>query len=92
MTLAGTVGGPFPTSQGGWYYVSVFHQQQEFVALPLCPENEWPPGQDTHVVDMLSEQQAVGRNLDLGKMARVEKGSWGGDLVVTASPLKDNGE
>lgn len=91
-SLAGTVGGPFPTSQGGWLYVSVFHQKQEFVALPLCPEDDWPPGQDVHVVDMLSEQQAVGKNLDLGKMARAKKGSWGGDLVVTARPPIDDGE
>ena len=41
-SLAGTVGGPFPTSQGGWLFIAVFHQMNEFVALPLCPEDDWP--------------------------------------------------
>ena len=34
-SLAGTVGGPFPTSQGGWLFVTVFHQMNEFVALAV---------------------------------------------------------
>ena len=91
-SLAGTVGGPFPTSQGAWLYISVFSQKQEFVALPLCPEAGWPAGQHIHVVDMLSEQQAVGKGLDLGKMARAMRGSWGGDLVLTGGPQNDNRE
>lgn len=75
-SLAGTAGGPFLTSQGNWLYVSVFHQKQEFVALPLCPEDDWPPENGIHVVDMLSEQQAVGKNLELAKMARAIGGTW----------------
>ena len=73
-SLAGTVGGPFPTSQGSWLYVSVFHQKQEIVALPLCPEDDWPPAKGIHVVDMLSEQQAVGKNLELAKMPARTRG------------------
>ena len=91
-SLAGTVGGPFPTSQGPWIYISVFSQKQEFVALPLCPEADWPAGEDLLIVDMLSEQQAVGKGLGLGKMARAMKGSWGGDLVLTGGPQRDDGE
>lgn len=91
-SLAGTVGGPLPTSQGGWLYVSVFHQGEEFVALPLCPEDDWPLGTDMHVVNMLSDKQAVGKKLDLGKMARTNKGSWGEDLVVTARPPNEDGK
>lgn len=91
-SLTGQVGGPFPTSQGAWLYISVFNQKQEFVALPLCPEAGWPAGQHIHVVDMLSEQQAVGKGLSLGKMARVQKGSSGGDLVLTGGPQNDDRE
>ena len=80
-SLAGTAGGPFLTSQGNWLYVSVFHQKQEFVALPLCPEDDWPPENGIHVVDMLSEQQAVGKNLELAKMARAIGGTWNWDLT-----------
>ena len=91
-SLAGTVGGPFPTSDGGWLYLSVFHQEQEFVALPLCPEDAWRPGEDVQIVGMLSEQQAVGRNLDLRRMARSKTGSWGGDLVVSERRPDGDGE
>ena len=76
-SLAGTIDGPFATSRGGWLYVWVFHQRQESVALPLCPEDGLPSGGGFHVVGMLSKQQAVGKNLDLAKMARVKRGSWG---------------
>ena len=77
-SLAGTIDGPFPTSRGGWLYVSVFHQKQEFVALPLCPEDDWPSAGGFHVVDMLSKQQAVGKNLDLAEDGPRESGPMGG--------------
>ena len=65
-SLAGSVGGPFPTSQGGWLFVTVFHQMDEFVALPLCFEDEWPPSGGIHAVEMLGAQDVRGMNLDEG--------------------------
>ena len=91
-SLAGTVDGPFPTSNGGWLYMTVFHQEQELVALPLCPEDAWPPGEDFHVVDMLSERQAVGRNLDPRRMARSKMGSWGRDMIVAERRPEGDGK
>ena len=44
-----------------------------------------------HVENMLSNKQAVGKNLDLGKMARTNKGFWEGKLAVTARPPNENG-
>ena len=40
--LAGTVGGPFPTSMGPWLFVMVFQQMNDFVALPFRPEDSSP--------------------------------------------------
>ena len=86
-SLAGTVGGPFPTSQGGWRFVAVFHQMNEFVALPLCPEDNWPPSSGIHVVDMLSEQEVRGENLDKREMASTNVGAWGQDMIITTTPV-----
>ena len=91
-SLAGTVGGPFPTSQGGWVYVSSFHQEKEFVALPLCPVSDWPTSKDMHVVQMLSDEQAIGKNLDLGRLARANKGMWKSNLVIKTRPSDEGGK
>ena len=88
-SLAGTVGGPFPTSQGGWLFVTVFHQMNEFVALPLCPEDGQSPSSAIHVVDMLSEHEVVGKNLDKSRLASTNVGSWGRDMTITATPMDD---
>ena len=89
-SLAGSVGGPFPTSQGGWLFVAVFHQMDEFVALPLCPEDEWPPSGGIHAVEMLGEQDVRGMNLDEAKLARINVGAWGRDLVIGANSTEDD--
>ena len=68
-SLAGTIGGPFPTSKGGWLFVTVFHQVKAFVALPFCPEDSLPASDGMSVVDMLSEQEAAGLHLDKSKLA-----------------------
>ena len=80
--LGGTVGGPFPTSMGAWLFVMVFHQMNNFVALPFGPENGLPASDAINVVDMLSEQEAVGRNLDKRQLATTNFGSWARDLSV----------
>ncbi len=82
-SLAGTVGGPFPTNMGMWLFVMVFHQVEDYVALPLCPEDGPPSSDAINVVDMLSEQEAVGRNLDRTQLATTNLGSWAKDLPVT---------
>ena len=81
-SLGGTVGGPFPTSLGAWLFVMVFHQVNDFVALPFCPENGLPASGALNVVDMLSEEEAVGRNLDTRRLATTNLGSWARDLSV----------
>ena len=82
-SLGGTVGGPFPTSTGGWLFIIVFHQMKDFVALPFCPERDLPASDAINIVDMLSEQEAVGRNLDKKQLTTINYGSWTRDLAVT---------
>ena len=86
-SLAGTVGGPIPTNKEGWDYIIVFHQAQDFVALPFCPEGGVPDSDTIKVVDMLSEQEAVGRNIDRKKLTKVNLGSWSRELAVTRTEL-----
>ena len=87
-SLAGRVGGPFPTSQGGWLFVSVFHQRNDFVALPVGPEGDLPQSGGIQVVEMLSELDVRGMNLDEGKLAKLDLGGWR-DMVVTAGSASD---
>ena len=86
-SLAGTVGGPFPTSKRGWLFVMVFHQMKDFVALPYCPEDSLPTSNSLNVIDMLSEQEAVGRKLDKTQLATTNSGSWARSLSVTRRPM-----
>ena len=88
-SLGGTVGGPFPTSMGAWLFVMVFHQMKDFVALPFCPEDALPASDFINVVDMVSEQEAVGRNLDRTRLATTNIGSWARDLSITRRPIDD---
>ena len=90
-SLAGAIGGPFPTSQGGWHFVAVFHQMSEFVALPLCPDGKWPPRDAICAVDMLSKHEAVGKNLDVTALASTNVEAWGRDMVITARPSNEQG-
>ena len=69
-------------SMGAWLFVMVFHQMNNFVALPFGPENGLPASDAINVVDMLSEQEAVGRNLDKRQLATTNFGSWARDLSV----------
>ena len=85
-SLAGTVGGAFPTSKGGWLFVMVFHQKEDYVALPFCPENGLPASDAIKVVDMLSEQEAVGRNLDKSQLTSTNLRSWRMGHPVTRRP------
>ena len=87
VSLAGTVGGPFPTDKEEWIFVMVFHQMGEFVALPFCPEGGVPGSDAINIVDMLSEQEAVGRNLDKTQLTKANLGSWSRELAVTRTPL-----
>lgn len=87
-SLAGRLGGPFPTSQGGWAFISVFHQSNEFVALPVGPEGDLPRSGGIQVVEMLSELDVRGMNLDEGKLAKLNLGGWR-DMVVTAGSASD---
>ena len=89
-SLAGSIGGPFPTSKGGWLYVMVFHQSNEFVALPLRPDGAHSASDGISVVDMLSEQEAIGRNVDKTQWATTNLGSWAKDLSVTRGPIDGN--
>ena len=86
-SLGGTVGGPFPTNMGAWLFVMVFHQMKDYVALPFCPEDGLPASDAINVVDMLSEQEAVGRNLDKTQLATTNVGSWAKDLPITRRPI-----
>ena len=85
-SLAGSIGGPLPTSKGGWLFVAVFHQLNEYVALPFCHEDELPSSNVINVVDMLSEQEAVGQNLDKNKLAATKLGSWARDMPIAREP------
>ena len=85
--LGGTVGGPFPTNMGAWLFVMVFHQMKDFVALPFCPEDGLPASDAINVVDMLSEQEAVGRNLDKTQLTTANIGSWSDDLRIIPNPI-----
>ena len=85
-SLAGTIGGPFPTSRGGWLFVAVFHQMKEYVALPFCPEDELPPTNVINVVDMLNEHEAVGQNFDKTKLAATRIGSWAREMPIARNP------
>ena len=86
-SLAGTVGGPFPTDKEEWLFVMVFHQMRDFVALPFCPEDGVPGSDAINIVDMLSEQEAVGRNLDKTQLTTAKLGSWSRELAVTRASL-----
>ena len=86
-SLAGTVGGPFSTDKEEWLFVMVFHQMGEFVALPFCLEGDVPGSDAISIVDMLSEQEAVGRNLDKSQLTKANLGSWSRELAVTRAPL-----
>ena len=86
-SLAGSVGGPFPTNKERWLFVMVFHQTKDFVALPFCPEDGVPGKDAINIVDMLSEQEAVGRNLDNTQLTTTNLGSWANELAVTRRPM-----
>ena len=86
-SLGGTVGGPFPTSMGAWLFVMVFHQMKDYVALPFCPEDGLPASDAINVVDMLSEQETVGRSLDRTQLATTNFGSWAKDFPITRRPM-----
>jgi len=86
-SLAGTVGGPFPTNNKGWHYIMVFHQMRNFVALPYCSEDRIPDSEEINIVDMLSEQEAVGRNLDKTQLTTANVGAWSRVLAVERAPL-----
>ena len=86
-SLAGTIGGPFPTNKKGWHYIMVFHQMRSFVALPYYPEDAIPGSEEINVVDMLSKEEAVGRNLDKVQLTSTNLGTWSRELTVTRAPL-----
>ena len=86
-SLAGTFGGPVSTNKGGWLYVVVFHQSKKYIALPLCHEDDLPPSDGISIVDMLSKQEVIGRNLDITKMASTNVGSWAKEVLITAIPM-----
>ena len=85
-SLGGTVGGPFPTTKGGWLYVMVFHQEKNFVALPYGPEDDLPAANSLNIVDMLSEDEAVGRNLDKSQLTKTNLGSWAKNMAIARRP------
>ena len=86
-SLAGSVGGPFPTSKGGWLFVTVFHQTGDYVALPFCPEDSLPAPDAINVVDMLSQQEVDGRGLDKARLATARFKSWAGEVPITRRPI-----
>ena len=86
-SLAGTVSGPFPTSKGGWLFVMVFHQMKDYVALPFCPEDGRPASDAINVVDMLSEQEAVGRHLDKTQLATTKFGASAREFLIARRPI-----
>ncbi|MDE0391379.1 MAG: hypothetical protein OXI57_04825 [Rhodospirillales bacterium] len=90
-SLAGTIGGPLPTNKGGWLYVVVLHQSKEYIALPFCHKDDQLPSDGISIVDMLSEQEVLGRNLDQEKMASADIGPWAKEVPITAVPM-DGGE
>ena len=86
-SLAGAIGGSIPTSKGKWSYIVVFHQMKEYVALPFCDKDDQPTSEVIHIVDMLSEHEVIGKNLDKSKMASTNIGSWARDFPITVEPL-----
>ena len=67
----------------------VYHQMKDFVTLPFCPEGTLPASDVINVVDMLNEQEVVGRNLDRTRLATTNIGSWTRDLSITRGPIDD---
>ena len=86
-SLAGTIGGHIPTNKGGWLYVVVFHQSKEYIALPFCHKDDQNPSDGISIVDMLSEQEVFGRNLDKTEMASANIASWAEEVSITAMPM-----
>ena len=86
-SLAGTIGGPFPTDKKGWHYIMVFHPMRSFVALPYCAEDAIPGSEGINVVDMLSKEEADGRNLDKVQLTSTNLGTWSRELTVTRASL-----
>ena len=74
-------------SKGGWSFIMVFHQMKDFVALPFCPEDNLPASNAINIVDMLSEQEVVGQNLDKTQLTTINFGSWAKDLAITRRPM-----
>ena len=75
------------TNKGGWLYIVVFHQMSDYVALPFCPENKLPGSDVINVVDMLSAQEADGRNLAKTQLATTNIGSRPNDLPISRKPM-----
>ena len=70
-------------------FVVVFHQKDEYVALPFCPENDLPDPDAINVVDMLSAHDAVGRNLDKAQLTHTDIWPWSNDRPLIPIPEED---
>lgn len=88
-SLAGTLGGPVAIYNERWLFVVAFHQMNEYVALPFCPENELPDVDGINVVDMLSAHEAVGRNLDKAQLTATNIGPWSNERPLKRIPDDD---
>ena len=64
-------------------FVIVFHQMKDYVALPLCPESGFPSSNALNIVDMLSNEEAVGLNLDKTELAATNFGAWKSEMPIT---------
>ena len=88
-TLAGTIGRPAAKNEDGLLYVVVFHQLNEYVALPFCPANKLPSPDVINVVDMLSPHEAAGRNLDKTQLTPTNITPWSNNRPLTRIPVDD---
>ena len=88
-TLEGALGSPVAINEEGWHFVVVFHQMNDYVALPFCPANKLPDSDVINVVDMLSAHEAVGRHLDKVQLAPTNIRPWSNSRPLLRLPVDD---
>ena len=78
---------PFPPIWERGYSLWSSTKKEISWALPFCPEDGLPASDAINVVNMLSEQEAVGRNLDKTQLTTANIGSWSDDLRIIPNPI-----
>ena len=64
-----------------------FPPDEEFCGTTILSRGPNPGPEEMNVVDMLSEHEAVGRNLDKAQLTAANVGAWSRELAVERAPL-----